>query len=490
MTSTTASSSPALSARLIAQIFVDKYYSVLSTQTEALHQFYDQQDSVLSWPGAPIVVGYQDIARAILELNFRPSTIRIKSVDAQESVEGSILIVVAGSMQYPTALSSHVVNFVQTFVVARKQAGTAAFYVRNDVLKYIEEDIKVFTRDSRPQIDTELSINIAPHPLLSSPMGNFQPMAFTTQETSGNMALESQENPSDFSGQHTMDELNRGTEPLEPEIQSNVVTPPAVDAIAEGYQSQDLDMQVPVQPISDLKTDPDVGVSQALEPKLERENIAVARPGDAQPINNLAPKTWASRLFTLNQANSSILVSSQKPMAGNRKQEDSSENQDDSPVNGSLSEDATTIATKVISEEDEEVVEVKSSTSKNGIHAPSKSGASSTKKSGVFENSIFVNKLPENTSVADLKDMFSTFGLVDRVDLKRPKNQAFIFFKQSSAVSEVLNAPSLVLKGETLVVAPHKIPRQYVSTQGRGGLSGTHANRRGRKPVNTNRQIV
>lgn len=140
---------PELSIESVGWLFVKKYYSTYASAIDTLYSFYDKKASLLhdEFPTSSdedtpkqaktvnLAAGF-DAIKTHYEIQAKSeekSKIVIESADFQESIGGSILIVVCGSWKRG---SSNLWQFLQTFVLSAK--GTTVYDVSNDVLRFFD----------------------------------------------------------------------------------------------------------------------------------------------------------------------------------------------------------------------------------------------------------------------------------------------------------------------------------------------------------------
>lgn len=128
-------------ASLVGNTFVNKYYNVLHQSPHVVYRFYTDR-SILSRAEAgasgavDIVISQAGINQKIMSLDYIDFRAEIKTVDSLESLNGSVLVMVTGS------LSSHgrpKRNFVQTFFLAPQEVG---YFVLNDMFRYLDGEPK------------------------------------------------------------------------------------------------------------------------------------------------------------------------------------------------------------------------------------------------------------------------------------------------------------------------------------------------------------
>ncbi|XP_078434865.1 nuclear transport factor 2-like [Wolffia australiana] len=134
--------------QVVGNAFVQQYYHILHQSPELVHRFY-QDSSNLSRPDSEGVMSTitttQAIDAKILSLEFKDYSAEIKTVDAQDSFNGSVIVLVTG---YLTGKDNIKKNFTQTFLLAR-QGG--AYFVLNDIFRYVDSADEEDTQDTHEE---------------------------------------------------------------------------------------------------------------------------------------------------------------------------------------------------------------------------------------------------------------------------------------------------------------------------------------------------
>ncbi|XP_024967539.1 ras GTPase-activating protein-binding protein 1-like isoform X2 [Cynara cardunculus var. scolymus] len=124
-----------VSAQVVGNAFVVQYYHILHQSPGLVHRFY-QDVSKLGRPeedGSMSITTTMDAIDAkILSLNYGDFRAEIRSVDAQESLNGGVNVLVTG---YLTGKDNVQRNFTQSFFLAPQDKG---FFVLNDMFRYME----------------------------------------------------------------------------------------------------------------------------------------------------------------------------------------------------------------------------------------------------------------------------------------------------------------------------------------------------------------
>lgn len=132
---------PPPSSSEIAGQFITDYYHVLHDEPQNIHKFY-KEDSVFSASDPTkgedqtfTLVGKQDIKQQIHTIGIlgQKKPINVVSVHIQDSLFGSVLIVVKGFFGRKAQSPKY---FIQTFLLAEQQP--SGYYVRNDVLLFYD----------------------------------------------------------------------------------------------------------------------------------------------------------------------------------------------------------------------------------------------------------------------------------------------------------------------------------------------------------------
>ncbi|KAI8523285.1 hypothetical protein RHMOL_Rhmol13G0061400 [Rhododendron molle] len=127
-----------VSPQVVGNAFVQQYYHIQHQSPALVHRFY-QDISKLGRPDGDgnmsTTTTMQAINEKILSLNYGEFRAEIKSVDAQESYNGGVHVLVTG---YLSGKDNMIQNFTQTFFLAPQEKG---YFVLNDIFRYVE-DIK------------------------------------------------------------------------------------------------------------------------------------------------------------------------------------------------------------------------------------------------------------------------------------------------------------------------------------------------------------
>ncbi|KAM1483558.1 hypothetical protein ACFX15_034801 [Malus domestica] len=143
-------------ADVVGNAFVLQYYNILEQSPELVHRFY-QDISKLGRPGddgiMSITTTMEEINKKILD--YGELSANIKTVDAQESYNGGVFVLVTGYLTGKDLLRK---TFTQSFFLAPQDVG---YFVLNDVFRYVE-DSNPENEDNGLVVDVEVEPPITP----------------------------------------------------------------------------------------------------------------------------------------------------------------------------------------------------------------------------------------------------------------------------------------------------------------------------------------
>lgn len=122
----------------VGNSFVKQYYHLLAKNPETLHRFYKDDSKFTHGHGSQseeFISGQKEINEKILSIGYSGAIVDLESgsVDCQTSLNGGVLVMVAGIITLKGQLPK---SFVQTFFLAVQTAG---YFVLNDVFRCLEK---------------------------------------------------------------------------------------------------------------------------------------------------------------------------------------------------------------------------------------------------------------------------------------------------------------------------------------------------------------
>ncbi|XP_076959785.1 nuclear transport factor 2-like isoform X2 [Bidens hawaiensis] len=123
-----------VTAAQVGTYFVGHYYQVLQTQPDMVHQYYSDRSTLLRVDGInrETATSMLQIHALVMSLNY--TGIEIKTVNALESWDRGVLVLVSGSVHVKDFSIKR--NFVQTFFLAPQEKG---YFVLSDIFHFIDD---------------------------------------------------------------------------------------------------------------------------------------------------------------------------------------------------------------------------------------------------------------------------------------------------------------------------------------------------------------
>ncbi|KAL2542880.1 Nuclear transport factor 2 (NTF2) family protein with RNA binding (RRM-RBD-RNP motif) domain [Abeliophyllum distichum] len=110
--------------KYVANAFVKQYYSLLHDCPEAVHKFY-HESSLLGWPGADdaitSVTTLEGINEKIMSSDYKEWPVEIKTADAQESIDGGVVVAVTAMILIAIKLLLLMIQNLLIFLITSVQ---------------------------------------------------------------------------------------------------------------------------------------------------------------------------------------------------------------------------------------------------------------------------------------------------------------------------------------------------------------------------------
>ncbi|XP_037955200.1 ras GTPase-activating protein-binding protein 1-like [Teleopsis dalmanni] len=143
---------------LIGNEFVRQYYTMLNASPSKLFKYYTNQSTIRRSLDAPIY-GIEPIRKYFEELRVTDCRTKVAKINAQASVNNSIIVIVNGEM---SESGRPMRPFIQTFVLAKRNS--RQYYIFNDIFRFKDffcGPIYIFDKDSCFLKDDELQAVLA-----------------------------------------------------------------------------------------------------------------------------------------------------------------------------------------------------------------------------------------------------------------------------------------------------------------------------------------
>lgn len=355
-----------------------------------------------------VVNGADNIRLKVDNLNFAGALINLSdgSIDAQKSDGNGVILMVTGDIVLPGQESK---LFVQTFFLAEQTTNSkASYYVRNSILRLLRSSPSVIGFG-----DAEAA----------------ESLTAETQTTVTTQEVETQSHPQSYEDDQAddgkVDEAQQGFDESWPEN-----SPSSDDAIEQADDDDDDDDDADDEEVAgEEEEDDDVAAAAAAEPNTSEYDedaqspSAAATTDSSEPeVPNTGPRSYAD------MARRGSGVAPQAPAPASR-------------ASAPKRTPPPTDAAKVPALPPGLVI--------NGT--PSPEAANGTKR---VEYAVYINKIPENTTVEDLDAVFGPFGKVLKAEPINAKGYAFVTVDTEEALQGILGKEKgfFVLRGATLEV--------------------------------------
>ncbi|ERN10065.1 ras GTPase-activating protein-binding protein 1 [Amborella trichopoda] len=281
MASQQVNAGPVPPAQVVGNAFVHQYYNILHQSPELVYRFY-QETSRLGRPEENGVMSsittMQAINDKILSLDYGNSRAEIKTVDAQESFNLGVLVLVTG---YLTGKDNVRRNFTQSFFLAPQDKG---YFVLNDVFRYVEENGQLEGNPGLVNPDMESTMRTPPEQVEVQKVSDE-----ATHLSEEDINAEEVYNPSDDEDGSVVE----GEAPIDEVINEvRIESPATVDAVSsvqEEVPKKSYASIVKVMKESPSHLSVPVPSARATPSNSERQVIAPAPPAVAQEAH--APNT-------------------------------------------------------------------------------------------------------------------------------------------------------------------------------------------------------
>jgi hypothetical protein len=170
---------------MIGNVFVQQYYSIMSTTLDELYKFYNNGSTLhVCGVGVPPLPGADAMGDQTVrtqagiharfnQLGYRGKRCEVRTVDSSHSIGGSVVVMVTG------AITDGGVDrraFTQTFVLAPQEGG---YYVLNDLVRFLGNDEGA----AAVAADTAVSAPVkAPEPPTTAPPAPTRPTGAVSLE--------------------------------------------------------------------------------------------------------------------------------------------------------------------------------------------------------------------------------------------------------------------------------------------------------------------
>lgn len=445
------------SPQSVGREFVRQYYTMLHEAPDFLYRFYSHNSSFLHCGIDPPdeepvpAVGQNEIHKKISSLQFHDCHAKIRQVDSQWSIGGSVVIQVVGELSNN---GSPMRRFMQTFVLG--QQNPKKYYVHNDIFRYQDE---VFVESGNEadvinEAEAEgLDIEGESHHLT----GTHENESVNTYY--GEDAEPSQvqvSNGSPLEGE-LKEEASKAEEVVEPQTTVEESTLTEVNDVVneEAVAAQPVKLEIVEDELSNVEL---LKKEDVVDEAVEEQRKTV--PQESEPVAAAPPKpTWAAMASKNTTASPAATSAAASAVTGYAPKPQ--------VVKPDVVKTESTPVTTGLSQRTPRGPRSEA-VAQDGYRGAVDSGDDAGRSMQNFPDNqqVFIGNLPRNLADKDLREFFERFGgVLDlRINRKQTTNNlpnfGFVVFDSPETVQKVLSERPLMFNGKHRVNVEEKKPKE------------------------------
>lgn len=454
----------------VSWLFVQEYYTIMNNSPEKLHQFYNKDSYYCNGSegeSSKIYHGQSEINKRIKELEYEDCKVLVSNVDSQVSSGDGIIIQVLGEMSNKGG-ASH--KFAQTFFLAKQPNG---YFVLNDIIRFLKEDIENEYEDfdspnENYATQDQYMDNQANNMMSEEVIEQMNESLVIDNETT---ALDEKTNLESLENHSSLEEKKVETEPLE--------------------EKSDLSATTNTSELNNTITPATTTTTTNNNTTTTATNSTTTTTNNLQPTTPTTNSTNNTNTTTTNittTSNTSNVTPSIELTESATETETKRISQVKSFATVTASNTSNNYATTTHLKDVSKVESKPLPNSNNQKNSQGRGGRQDQKSS--FEREIFIKDVADNLTREKLKEAFSKFGEVKKVDVFYSRHNGFIEFASIDSVKNALAAKYVIIDGHK-VIAEEKHKRkgfnnsynnrnrnEYRDSRGyQSGKSGNYVNR-------------
>lgn len=450
------------SAQVVGNVFVQQFFHILHRSPELVHRFYQES----SWLGRPGVKGemstvstLQAIDEKIISMDYNEYRAQIKTVDAQESLGGGVIVLVTG---YLIGKDNVKKDFTQTFFLATQDNG---YYVLNDIFRYVEDPDQQQQEEHEFNYEADTSVVTEHEPLHTHEENVPEQTSVAPEENEVN--VDEIYNPSEHEdGSAVEDE-----DPVE-----EVINEVLVEEASNELPIEEVINQVPVKEVvNEVRTVSaavvtDAGLSTRQENKKSYASIVKVMKENITPVS--VPTLAPTRMSAANiERQVKVMKENITPASV--------------PTSTSARVASVNLERQVTS------AQVLPSASEITTAGSNVAENSNVQDSEADSYSIYIKNLPLSATAAQLEEEFKKFGPIkpNGIQVRSNKLQGFCFgfveFEAVGALQSAIEASPIMIGNRQAYVEEKRTTGSRVNNRGRfqpgrgGGFRGDGMRNRG-----------
>ncbi|CAH9119780.1 unnamed protein product [Cuscuta europaea] len=430
-----------ITSDMVGCVFAEKYYKRLHINPEASYGFYIKS-SLATWDSQKCITTLEGIHKMIMSSDFKDCFFEIEDIRTQDSLEGTILVVVTGVSIGKEKLRR---KFSQTFILAKNET---AFFVLNDILHFISEGDDIVSK--------------------SQPVPNIEP---ATKE------VDNVNDVADFAmaPESTITEVD--------ELEMQPTPEPVLLEVVPQVQMEE-------KVVSEVSSDVNEGVPKVMETvsekvvKVDEVKVDAAASEDnstvSEEVKDAAPKSSYSEMVSKNKMGSTPTPVTQYVRV--------------SALDGLTEEEKT----KVAALRNGSIRPMAAASTKKPETPQSNNSPPIDKNTG--PKGIYVGGLPPDTTKDDLAGVVKVFGSVkkfDGVQVIRSDGDycfGFVHFQSADSAKKAVETKVIMVKGKDAYISYKRTGRRASygnDNRGRSpfGIGGSHSTTPSSRAPSCNSQL-
>lgn len=445
------------SPQSVGREFVRQYYTMLHEAPDFLYRFYSHNSSFLHCGIDPPdeepvpAVGQNEIHKKISSLQFHDCHAKIRQVDSQWSIGGSVVIQVVGELSNN---GSPMRRFMQTFVLG--QQNPKKYYVHNDIFRYQDE---VFVESGNEadvinEAEAEgLDIEGESH-LVTGTHENESVNTYYGEDAEPSQVQVS--NGSPLEGE-LKEEASKAEEVVEPQttVEESTLTEVNDAVNEEAVAAQPVKPEIAEDELSNVEP---LKKEDVVDEVVEEQRKTV--PQESEPVAAAPPKpTWAAMASKNTTAPPAATTAAASAVTGYAPKQQ--------VAKPDVVKTETTPVTTGLSQRTPRGPRSEA-VAQDGYRGAVDSGDDAGRSMQNFPDNqqVFIGNLPRNLADKDLREFFERFGEVLDLRINRKQttnnlpNFGFVVFGSPETVQKVLSERPLMFNGKHRVNVEEKKPKE------------------------------
>jgi len=391
----------------VSWLFVQEYYTIMNNSPEKLHQFYNKDSYYCNGSegeSSKIYHGQTEINKRIKELEYEDCKVLVSNVDSQISSGDGIIIQVLGEMSNKGG-ASH--KFAQTFFLAKQPNG---YFVLNDIIRFLKEDIENEYEDFETPNET-----YATQDQYMENQSNTMMTEEVIEQMNESLVLDADTNLEEKTNLESMETQSaleekkvEAEKPMEEnlELPANTTTTPTTTTTATNELNA---------------TNTNANITTTTTTSTTTPPAATTTTSTSAPATELTESATETEPKRANQVKSFATVTASN---------------------------TTTIATTT---HYKEVSKIESKPLPNSTAQKSNQGRGRQDQKGSFDREIFIKDINDNISKEKIKEAFSKFGEVKKVDVFYNRRSGFVEFISLDSAKSAIAAKSVLVDGHKII---------------------------------------